>query len=290
MVGILGIDGEDFTGKHVLIRTDFNVSVDANGNVMDFFKIEAAKKTIRKVFSFPGAKVALLSHYGRPEGRYDEKFSLRPLVKDISRILDLPIRFVDDCVGSPVETGLESLSEGEVLLLENVRFHEGDEENDRGFASMLARPFDVFVNEAFGACHREHASIAAITERLPSFAGYRLLEEIRKLDDFRRHPSHPAVAIIGGAKIETKLPLIREFERTYEAVLVGGKIANEALDRKIEFSDKVLLPVDFRGDDRLDIGPKTTAMFVKVISVAKSILWNGPMGKFEEKTIQESDK
>ncbi len=284
MAGIRGIDSVDFTGKRVLVRVDFNVGLDVHGNATEVLKLGAAKKTIRKILAFPGARVALLSHFGRPDGKRDEAFSLKLLLRDISRTLDLTVRFVDDCVGSAVETGIESLADGEVLLLENVRFHSGDEENDAGFAAMLARPFDIFVNEAFGASHRKHASIVAVTERLPSFGGDRLLEECRNLDRSRLYPVHPAVAIIGGAKIETKLPLIREFERTYDAVLVGGKIANEAIDQGIDFSEKVLLPVDFQGGaDRLDIGPKTTVMFTQVILRAKTILWNGPMGKFEQK-------
>jgi phosphoglycerate kinase len=283
MAEIRGIDGVDFAGKKVLVRVDFNVELDRDGNAMERFKLEASKETVSRILAFPGSRVALLSHFGRPDGKRDEAFSLRPLQDDISRIFGVPVRFVEDCIGTAVTEGLAALSDGEVLLLENVRFYQGDEANDTAFATSLAEPFDLFVNEAFSVCHRDQASVTAIARILPSYAGMRLLEERDRLDTIRRDPAHPAVAIIGGAKIETKLPLIREFERTYDAVLVGGKVANEAIDQGISFSDKVSLPADFQGGEaRLDIGPMTTAMFIEVVKRAKTIVWNGPMGKFEE--------
>lgn len=284
MAAIRSIDGVDFTGKKVLVRVDFNVELDSHGDAMERFKLEASKETIDRILSFPGVRVALLSHFGRPEGKRDEKYSLRPLEDDVSRALSRTVRFVDDCVGEAVTTGLSALSEGEVLLLENVRFYPGDESNDAGFAASLSAPFDIFVNEAFSVCHRNQASVTAIAGLLPSYAGTRLLEERGKLDEIRRNPARPAVAIIGGAKIETKLPLIREFEREYDAVLVGGRVANEAIDQGVTFSEKVLLPTDFQGGEaRLDIGPMTTAMFIEIVKHARTIVWNGPMGKFEEK-------
>ncbi|HWQ60135.1 MAG TPA: phosphoglycerate kinase [Candidatus Fimivivens sp.] len=284
MSDIRTIAGVDFTGKKVLVRVDFNVELDPQGNAMERFKLEASKDTVDHILSFHGARVALLSHFGRPEGKRDPKFSLRPLEDDISRALSRTVKFVDDCIGETVTAGLETLSEGEVLLLENVRYYPGDETNDPEFAESLAAPFEIFVNEAFSVCHRNQASVTAIAALLPSYAGMRLLEERDKLNDIRRNPDRPAIAIIGGAKIETKLPLIREFEQSYDAVLVGGKVANEAIDQGISFSEKVLLPTDFQGEDgRLDIGPMTTAMFIEIVKRARTIVWNGPMGKFEEK-------
>lgn len=278
------MEGVDFTGKKVLVRVDLNVELDARGDASERFKLEASRETVRKILSFPGVKVALVSHFGRPEGKRDDSFSLRPLVDDMAGILGVPVRFADDCVGSAVTEGLSLLGDGEVLLLENVRFYAGEEANDEAFARDLAAPFECFVNEAFSVCHRDQASVTAITRVLPSYAGLRLVEERDELDRMRQHPPRPAVAIIGGAKIETKLPLIREFERTYDAVLVGGRVANEAIDQGTTFSEKVLLPRDFQGGDaRLDIGPMTTAMFIEVVKHARSIVWNGPMGKFEEK-------
>jgi len=171
--------------------------------------------------------------------------------------------------------------------LENVRFHAGDETNDAEFAKKLAENFDVFVQDAFSVCHRDQASVTGVAKILPSCAGFRLLEEIHEMTIIKDHPISPAVAIIGGAKIETKLPVIKFFEKKYEHILVGGKIANEALDRKIEFSDKVILPIDFV-DDRLDIGPKTVEKFKEIIAGAKTIAWNGPTGKFEDERYAKS--
>ena len=284
MAGIRSVEEVDFSGKKVLLRVDFNVELNKKQDVQEQFKLEAPRKTLAHILSFPGVRVALLTHFGRPEGKRDETFSLRPVVDDAERALGLPVAFVEDCVGDSVVSALDALPEGGVLLLENVRFYPGEESDDAGFAAQLAAPFDVYVNEAFSVCHRAQASVSSVTTHLPSFAGFRLFEEIRKLEEVRKYPERPAVAVIGGAKIETKLPLIREFERLYDAVLVGGKIANEAIDEGISFSEKVLLPRDFQGGDaRLDIGPMTTAMFVEVIRKAKTIVWNGPMGKFEEK-------
>ncbi|NTW45446.1 MAG: phosphoglycerate kinase [Candidatus Moranbacteria bacterium] len=284
MNAIRSVAGTDFSGKKVLVRVDLNVELDRSGDAMERFKLEASRDTVREILSHPGARVALMSHLGRPEGKRDEAYSLRPLVDDMTRILGIDVRFVDDCVGERVSAALDSLGEGEVLLLENVRFYPGEEANDEAFAKELAAPFDCYVNEAFSVCHRDQASVTAITRFLPSYAGLRLIEERDELDRMRKDPPRPAVAIIGGAKIETKLPLIREFERNYDAVLVGGRVANEAIDQGTTFSEKVLLPRDFQGGDaRLDIGPMTTAMFIEVVKRARSIVWNGPMGKFEEK-------
>ncbi len=272
------IQDADIAGKKVLLRVDFNVAIEG-GRVKENFKILAAKESIDYLLS-KKCKVALISHLGRPDGKADPKFSLRQIVDDVEIILGEKITFVSDCVGEKVREALENLSEG-VLLLENVRFYAGDEKNDAEFAAQLAESFDFFVNDAFSASHRDHASVTGVAKILPSAAGCRLQEEIAEMTIIKEHPVHPAVAIIGGAKIETKLPVIKFFEEKYDYILVGGKIANEAIDQKIEFSEKVILPFDFV-DDRLDIGPKTLSKFKEIISTAKTIVWNGPIGKFED--------
>ncbi len=278
------IEAADFKGKNVLLRVDFNVELDKKQDVTEQYKLDAPKKTIEYILAQGASHVALLTHFGRPDGKRDPAYSLVPIVDDAERALGRKVFFVDDCVGEMVSATLADTPEGTIILLENVRFYPGEETNDPAFAETLAKPFDIYVNEAFSVCHRNQASVTAITNYLPSYAGFELAEEVRTLSQVREHPERPAIAVIGGAKIETKLPLIREFERIYDAVLVGGKIANEAIDEKIEFSEKVLLPRDFQGGDaRLDIGPMTTAMFIEVIKRAKTIVWNGPMGKFEEK-------
>lgn len=274
----------DFQGKKILVRVDYNVELDDIKNIQEHFRFQVVKDTLEFLSDQAGAKVALLTHFGRPEaGVFDPAYSTERLVASAESALKKKVIFVPECTGEMVTQALAHQQPGEILLLENVRFKKGEEEGDVELAKDLARPFDVFVNEAFSVCHRSHASVAVIPKFLPSFAGERLLEEIEKLDKTRLTPEHPAIAIIGGAKIETKLPLIQALEPNYDCILVGGKIANEALDQKISFSDKILLPIDFQSTDRLDIGAQTIAYFSKIIHTAKTIVWNGPMGKFEEK-------
>lgn len=275
--------------KRVLVRVDFNVEL-KDGDVRENFKVRACQETVDYLLE-KGAKVALISHLGRPAavktlaGKPDEimntEFTLEQIRDDTERILGFRIKFVSDCVGEKVAEGLDNLASGEVLLLENVRFYAEEELNNEKFAKLLAENFDIFVNEAFSVCHRDQASVTGVAKILPSCAGFWLQKEIDNLDKIKNQPDHPAVAIIGGAKIETKLPLIKELEKNYDYILVGGKVANEALDEKINFSEKVILPSDFV-DDRLDIGSETLKKFQEIISSAKTIVWNGPMGKFEE--------
>lgn len=275
-------DAENLAGKKVLIRVDFNIDLDVYQNVKEHFKLDIAKTTIDYLVAHKVSKIVLMTHFGRPDGKRDEKFSLQPIVDDIERAFGRKVHFAADCIGNRVLEALDVLPEGEILLLENLRFYAEEEANDAAFAQQLAAPFDVFINEAFSVCHRAHASVSGITKHIESYAGFRLIEEVTHLEQAQSHPTHPAVAIIGGAKIETKLPIIRNFEKIYDAVLVGGRIANEALDQNIEFSDKVILPQDFQGEERFDIGPKTTEQFATIIASAGTIVWNGPMGKFEE--------
>jgi phosphoglycerate kinase len=273
------IQDADLDGKKVLVRVDFNVAMEKN-QVKEKFKIAAAKKTVDYLLK-KNCKIALISHLGRPQGKVDPKFSLGQIKDVVSESLGVRVNFIDDCIGDKVEEALENISSGEILLLENVRFYPGDEENSPEFSKELSENFDVFINDAFSVSHRNQASITGITKFLPSFAGFQLQKEITEMEKIKKDFAQPAVAIIGGAKIETKLPVIKFFEKNYDYVLVGGKIANEALDQKIDFSEKVILPVDFV-DDRLDIGPETVKKFQAIIQKARTIVWNGPLGKFEE--------
>lgn len=278
----------DIEGKKVLLRVDFNVAIE-KGRVQESFKIAAAKETLDYLLARK-CKVGMISHLGRPaavktltgelDGKFNPDFSLDQVTPDAEIILGDRITFVPDCIGEKVATALENLNEG-ALLLENVRFYEGDEKNDVEFSKKLAENFDFFVNDAFSVSHRNHASVSGLAKILPSAAGMRLQEEIHEMTIVKDHPIAPAVAIIGGAKIETKLPVIKFFEEKYDHILVGGKIANEALEQKLTFSDKVILPVDFV-DGGFDIGPETVEKFKTIIAQAKTIVWNGPLGKFEE--------
>ena len=280
-------DGQ-FAGKKVLIRADFNVAI-VDGIVQEKFKLKVCKKSVDFLAAQEGVKIALMSHLGRPDGVANMEFSLGQLIADLEEILDRKIVFVKDCIGADVCAALENLQAGEILLLENVRFHGEEEKNDSEFSKKLAENFDVFVNEAFSVCHRNQASVTGVTAYLASYAGFWLQKEIDSLNSVIHEPAYPATAIIGGAKIETKLPLINRFENGYAHILVGGKIANEAIDQKIEFSQKVILPLDFAGD-RLDIGEKTIEKFKEVISQSRVIVWNGPMGKFEEKPYDKGTR
>lgn len=277
------MENVDFTGQTVLVRVDFNIEQSNISNIEEHFRLDIVKETIDLIAVAPGARIALLTHFGRPEGKRDERYSVARLVTSVSRALGRDVVFVPDCIGASVENALKQSAPDQILLLENVRFYEGEEKNDEVFATALAKPFTLYVNEAFSVCHRAHASVEAITRLLPSYAGLRLIKETVELDRVRLSPEHPAIAIIGGAKIETKLPLIQTLEKNFDAILVGGKVANEALDQKLVFSEKVLLPQDFDSALRLDIGPQTIGYYTQIIGKAKTIIWNGPMGKFEEK-------
>jgi len=285
------IQDADVEGKKVLLRVDFNSSVEED-TVKEKFKIQAADETVRYLLAM-NAKVALLSWLGRPGGKKDPKYSLNPIKDDVEYILGHKVKFVPDCIGDEVKKAVDELKEGEIVLLENVRFYaeEGDVETgtayDEEFAKKLADGFDIFVNDAFSVCHRDQASVSGVAKILPSYAGLNLQKEIEEMEKVKNNPEHPAVAIIGGAKIETKLPMIKFFESIYDNVLVGGKVANEALGQNITFSEKVLMPTDFI-DDRMDIGTETLVKYKEIIEKAKTIVWNGPTGKFEEEKYATS--
>lgn len=284
------IQEADLRNKKVLLRVDFNVSI-KNGAVKEKFKIESCKKTLDYLISM-NCKVALLSWLGRPGGKKDPGLSLNQISDDAESILGYKIKFVSDCVGKEIGETMSELKNNEVALLENVRFYseEGDVETgteyDDIFSQKMAAGFDVFVNDAISVSHRNQASVAGVAKFLPSYAGLQLQKEVEEFEKIKNSPKHPAVAVIGGAKIETKLPIIKFFEEKYDYVLVGGKIANEAIDQKIEFGKKVILPTDWI-DDRFDIGPKTISKFKDILSSAETIVWNGPMGKFEEESYSK---
>lgn len=273
------IQDAEVEGKKILLRVDFNVAIE-DGTAKEKFRIKAADETVRYLLGM-NAKIALISHLGRPDGKVNPEFSLDPIKDDVEYLLGVKVKFVKDCIGEEVKKTVADLAEGEIALLENVRFYEGEEKNEEEFAKKLADGFDIFVNDAFSVSHRNQASVTGVTKFLPSFAGLRLQEEIEEMEKLKNTAEHPTVAVIGGAKIETKIPAIKFFEEKYDRVLIGGIIANEAIDRKIEFSEKVILPSDFV-DDRLDIGVDTLNKFKEIISSAKVIMWNGPMGKFED--------
>jgi len=274
------IQDGDFEGKKVLVRADFNVAI-KDGKPQEKFKLEACKETVEYLSAKSDVKIALASHLGRPDGKENFDFSLTQLIGELEKILGKKIVFVQNCIGKEVSQAFAAMGQDEILLLENVRFHGGEEKNDDEFSKQLAENFDVFINDAFSVCHRNQASVTGVTKYLPSYAGFWLQREIENLDSVMKSPELPATAIIGGAKIETKLPLIKLFESFYTNILVGGKIANEAIEQSLEFSAKVILPIDF-AEEKLDIGEKTIQVFKEKIAESKVIVWNGPLGKFEQ--------
>jgi phosphoglycerate kinase len=214
-------------GKRVLVREDLNVPL-KDGRVTDATRIERAVPTLREL-SDKGAKVIVLSHFGRPKGKPDPAFSLRPLVEPLSRALGKPVAFANDCVGPEAERVVGGLKPGDVALLENLRFHPEEEANDIGFARKLAALGDLYVNDAFSASHRAHASIEALARLLPAAAGQLMQAELEALSAALETPERPVAALVGGAKVSTKLDLLNNLVRKVNALAIGGAMANTLL-------------------------------------------------------------
>jgi len=220
------LDDADVKGKRVLVRVDFNVPMH-NGEVADISRIARNSPTIKEIAD-RGGKVILVSHYGRPKGR-DPRESLKPVVAAVARIIERPIAFADDCVGEVAEKAVAALQPGDILCLENTRFHAGEESNDVEFARQLARLADVFVNDAFSVAHRAHASVEAIGRLLPAYAGRAMAEELQALAKALQTPARPVAAIVGGAKVSTKLDLLGNLMTHVDSLIIGGGMANTFL-------------------------------------------------------------
>ncbi len=313
----------DFKNKRVLVRVDFNVPVGDEGRVdeKEDWRLEAALPTINYLLR-KKAKIILLAHLGRPHGKIVESLRLDPIARRLEELLGQSVIKLDDCLGRQVEERVKNIQAGEVLLLENLRFHIGEEKNNPDFTKQIARLGEVFVNDAFGVIHRPHASMVSLPQYLPGCAGLLLEKEIRILSKVLTKPKHPLVVIIGGVKISTKIKVIKNFLEKTDDLILGGALANtvikakgftigksiveeEMVDevKKLELTNiKLHIPVDVitsidaqgRAPSRiapvghtkekemiLDIGPDTCQLFKQVISQAKMIIWNGPMGLFE---------
>lgn len=320
------IEDLDLRGKRVFIRADFNVPLDDNLMVTDDRRIRSTLPTINYAID-EGAKVILSSHFGRPKGKRDPKLSLAPVAKRLQRLLNKDVIFMPDCVGSQVESLVSKMKEGDVVLLENLRYYPEEEQNNEEFARALASLADVYVNDAFGTAHRAHASIVGVPKFLPAAAGFLLKKEIEYLRGAIENPVRPFVAILGGAKVSGKINVLENLVGKVDKVLIGGGMAYtfikamgyevgnslveedmfetaQRIRRKLRgMGIKFYLPVDCviaqgietstetkiiptleipKGWAALDIGPATARLFSEAIQDAKTILWNGPMGVFEE--------
>ncbi len=221
------IDSEKVQGKRVLVRVDLNVPM-KNGKVTDATRIERAAPTLKELAD-KGAKVIVLSHFGRPDGKRVPEMSLRPLVEPLSKALGKPVAFADDCIGPQAEAAVKALKAGDVLLLENLRFHNEEEKNDKGFVDQLAALGDIYVNDAFSAAHRAHASTEGVAHRLPALAGRLMQAELEALGKALGNPKRPVVAIVGGAKVSTKLDLLGNLVGKVDKLIIGGGMANTFL-------------------------------------------------------------
>ena len=319
-----GVGSAPVKGRRVLVRVDFNVPLDPQGGVADDRRIVEALPTLQHLRA-AGARSILLSHLGRPGGRKDPRLSLRPVVRRLSALLGQPVPLADDAVGVRAIDLSARLANGEFLMLENLRFHPGEEANDPAFAAQLAQLGEVFVEEAFGTVHRAHASTVGVPKRLPSFAGFLVEREVRELSRLVERPERPYAVIVGGAKVADKLPLLESFLGRADSILVGGALAHpflaadgaglgatpiepglagtaeEFLRRSADVGTGVFLPSDVVverpgasapsvhavGDvpaDAVvqDIGPATIDRFVAALRGARTVFWNGPLGRAED--------
>ncbi|HHU81590.1 MAG TPA: phosphoglycerate kinase [Firmicutes bacterium] len=331
----LSINDVEVKGKKVLVRVDFNVPVDEEGRITDDRRIRAALPTLENLSS-RGAKVIIVSHFGRPKGSVNPKYRMDNIARRLQELAGKEVVKVDDCIGSEVKNAVEALPEGGLLLLENVRFYKEEEANEAGFAQKLAEPADLYVNDAFGTAHRAHASTAGVAAYLqPAVAGFLMEKELRIMGKALANPERPFVAILGGAKVADKLGVITNLLEKVDSLLIGGGMAYTFLKAKgleigrslldperLDFCRemmataeqrgvKILLPRDVVAADAiknpsvcrvvsadaipadlygLDIGPEAVKEYTEEIKKARTVIWNGPMGVFEEPQFANGTK
>jgi phosphoglycerate kinase len=220
------LDDVDVKGKRVLLRVDLNVPME-NGRVTDTTRLERVSPTITEIAG-KGGKVILLAHFGRPKGR-DAKESLKPVAEALSQVIGKPVGFAEDCVGEVAQKAVAAMKDGDILCLENTRFHKGEEKNDPAFVAELAKLGDIWVNDAFSAAHRAHASTEGLGHKLPAYAGRTMQAELDALEKALGSPAKPVIAIIGGAKVSTKIDLLQNLVNKVDALVIGGGMANTFL-------------------------------------------------------------
>ena len=223
------LDDVDVKGKRVLLRVDLNVPMES-GRVTDTTRLERVAPTITEIAQ-KGGKVILLAHFGRPKGR-DEKESLKPVAAALSRVINKPVAFAEDCIGEPAAKAIAAMKDGDILCLENTRFHKEEEKNDPAFVAELAKLGDLWVNDAFSAAHRAHASTEGLGHKLPGYAGRTMQAELEALSKALEAPVKPVIAIIGGAKVSTKIDLLENLVSKVDALVIGGGMANTFLHAK----------------------------------------------------------
>ncbi len=311
-------------GKTVFLRVDFNVPL-AGTKIGDDYKIKAGLETI-KFLQSRGARIIVASHLGEPAGRYEAAYSLRPVALRLKKLLKQPVQFLSPALGAKTTAAVIKLRPGGIIMLDNLRFYQGEYDNDPDFAKDLAALADIYVNDAFAVSHRAQASVSAIKKYRPSYAGLLLESEVRALYNILK-PKKPLVVVMGGAKIKTKAPLIAKLYPAAAQILIGGGLANNffkfqgqeigrSLLDKDSISDikkffsgrklakKIILPQDVvvkksggaarvvsplavqKTDTILDIGPATISAYAAYIKKAQTLVWNGPLGKFEEKSFR----
>ena len=297
MTAFRTLDRVDVKGKRILMRVDLNVPVE-NGVVTDSTRIERVAPAITEIAD-KGAKVILLSHFGRPKGR-DPTQSLKPVAAEVARIIKRPIKFADDCIGEPAEQAVDAMKPGEILCLENTRFHAGEEKNDPVFVAELGKLGDIWVNDAFSAAHRAHASTEGLGHKLPAYAGRTMQAELEALAKALENPQRPLVAIVGGAKISTKLDLLGNLLDKVNALIIGGAMANtfllaqgknvgkslvetDLVSTALEIMDKakagkreIILPVDVVVAEKFEAHASSRVVDAGKVGVTDMILDIGP--------------
>ena len=276
----------DFQGKRVLLRCDFNVPVES-GVIQDDFRITSSIPTIQYITE-QGGMCFILAHLGRPDGKIQKEFTLQPIAKRLEKLLNKKMLLIQEPIGHGAKEKLDELENGQVAILENIRFYKGEEENDDSFAKLLAGLGDIYVNDAFGACHRAHASIVGIPKYIPGAAGLLLEKEIQALEKVRTNPEKPLVVLVGGAKVNNKASFLKAISKNADAILLGDLLTIEVKENGIDVVPETEIVYATDGvDGTFDLGPETIKKFKEKIINAKTIFWAGPLGKVEEEKYEK---